>query len=36
VHDLIVVRTPDAVLICHRQEAERIKDLIDKIPPELQ
>jgi mannose-1-phosphate guanylyltransferase len=36
VHDLIVVRTPDAVLICHRQEAERIKDLIDKIPLELQ
>jgi mannose-1-phosphate guanylyltransferase len=36
VHDLIVVRTPDAVLICHRHEAERIKDLIGKIPPELQ
>ena len=35
VHDLIVVRTPDAVLICHRHEAERIKDLIGKIPPEL-
>ena len=36
VHDLIVVQTPDAVLICHRHEAERIKDLIGKIPPELQ
>ena len=36
VHDLIVVRTPDAVLICHRHEAERIKDLIGKLPPELQ
>src|SRR5215469_13619254 len=36
VHDLIVVRTPDALLICHRHEAERIKDLISKIPPELQ
>src|SRR6266498_503832 len=36
VHDLIVVRTPDALLICHRHEAERIKDLIGKIPPELQ
>jgi mannose-1-phosphate guanylyltransferase len=36
VHDLIVVRTADAVLICHRHEAERIKDLIDRIPPELQ
>jgi mannose-1-phosphate guanylyltransferase len=36
VHDLIVVRTPDALLICHRHEAERIKNLIGKIPPELQ
>jgi len=36
VHDLIVVRTSDALLICHRHEAERIKDLIGKIPPELQ
>ena len=36
VHDLIVVRTPDALLICHQHEAERIKDLIGKIPPELQ
>jgi mannose-1-phosphate guanylyltransferase len=36
VHDLIVVRTPDALLVCHRHEAERIKDLIGKLPPELQ
>src|SRR5205809_5129582 len=36
VHDLIVVRTPDALLICHRHQAERMKDLIGKIPPELQ
>jgi mannose-1-phosphate guanylyltransferase len=36
VHDLIVVRTQDALLICHRHEAERIKDLIGEIPPELQ
>jgi mannose-1-phosphate guanylyltransferase len=36
VRDLIVVRTQDALLICHRHEAERIKDLIGKIPPELQ
>src|SRR5881227_4485048 len=36
VHDLIVVRTQDALLICHRHEAERIKDLIGRIPPELQ
>jgi mannose-1-phosphate guanylyltransferase len=36
VHDLIIVRTPDALLVCHRHEAERIKDLIGKLPPELQ
>src|SRR6266513_2323325 len=36
VNDLIVVRTEDALLICDRHEAERIKDLIGKIPPELQ
>ena len=36
VHDLIVVRTPDALLVCHRHEAERIKDMIGKLPPGLQ
>jgi mannose-1-phosphate guanylyltransferase len=36
VHNLIVVRTEDALLICDRHEAERIKELIGKIPPEAQ
>jgi len=36
VHNLIVVRTDDALLICDRHEAERIKELIVKIPPEAQ
>ncbi len=36
VHNLIVVRTKDALLICHRHHAEKIKDLVGKIPPELQ
>jgi mannose-1-phosphate guanylyltransferase len=36
VHNLIVVRTGDAVLICHRHQAEKIKSLIGKLPPELQ
>ena len=36
VHNLIVVRTGDAILICHRHEAERIKNLVAKLPPELQ
>jgi len=36
VHNLIVVRTRDAVLICHRHQAEKIKNLVGKLPPELQ
>jgi mannose-1-phosphate guanylyltransferase len=36
VHNLIIVRTRDAVLVCHRHQAEKIKDLIGKLPPELQ
>ena len=36
VHNLIVVRTGDALLVCHRHQAERIKNLIGKLPEELQ
>lgn len=36
VHNLVVVRTKDAVLVCHRHQAEKIKELISKLPPELQ
>jgi mannose-1-phosphate guanylyltransferase len=36
VHDLIVVETPDALLVCHRHEAEKIKQLVALVPPELQ
>jgi mannose-1-phosphate guanylyltransferase len=36
VHNLVVVRTGDAVLVCHRHQAEKIKNLIGKLPPELQ
>src|SRR5438067_726408 len=36
VHNLIVVRSNDAVLVCHRHQAEKIKDLIGRLPPELQ
>ncbi|MCK6483300.1 MAG: mannose-1-phosphate guanylyltransferase [Phycisphaerae bacterium] len=28
VNDLVIVRSPDATLICHRTEAERIKELL--------
>lgn len=36
VSDLIVVQTADALLVCHRNEAEKIKNLVAQIPPELQ
>jgi mannose-1-phosphate guanylyltransferase len=36
VHNLIVVRTADAILICHRHQAEQIKSLIGHVPKELQ
>ncbi len=36
VSDLIVVETADAILVCNRHEAEKIKHLIAKMPPELQ
>jgi mannose-1-phosphate guanylyltransferase len=36
VHNLVVVRTNDAVLVCHRHQAEKIKNLISKLPPDLQ
>ncbi len=35
VSDLIVVQTGDAVLVCHRDQAEKIKQLVAKLPPEL-
>ena len=36
VRDLIVVQTDDALLVAHRSEAEKIKQLVGKVPPELQ
>ena len=36
VSDLIVVQTADATLVCHRQEAEKIKQLVAKVSAELQ
>ena len=36
VHDMIVVRTADAILICHRHHAEKIKNLVGKLPENLQ
>ena len=36
VHDLIVVETPDALLVCQARDAEKIKQLVAVVPPELQ
>jgi mannose-1-phosphate guanylyltransferase len=36
VHNMIVVRTADAILICHRHQAENIKNLLGHLPEELQ
>ncbi len=36
VRDLIIVQTDDALLVAHRGEAEKIKQLVSKVPPELQ
>jgi len=36
VHNLIVIRTKDAVLVCNRNQADRVKELVHKLPPDLQ
>jgi mannose-1-phosphate guanylyltransferase len=35
VNNLIVVRTRDALLVCHRHHAEKIKNLVAKLPEKL-
>ncbi|PKG33356.1 MAG: mannose-1-phosphate guanylyltransferase/mannose-6-phosphate isomerase [Methanoregula sp.] len=34
VNDLIVVDTPDALLVCHNQQAEQVKDLVTRLNQE--
>jgi mannose-1-phosphate guanylyltransferase len=36
VQDLIVIETGDALLVCHRSEAENIKKLVPRVPAALQ
>ena len=36
VQDLIVIDTGDALLVCHRREAENIKKIVPRVPEELQ
>jgi mannose-1-phosphate guanylyltransferase len=35
VHDLMVISTPDALLVAHRSQAESLKKLVDGLPTEL-
>ena len=35
VHDLVVIATPDALLVAHRSQAEKLKKLVDGLPAEL-
>jgi len=35
VHDLIVVETEDAILIADKDEADRVKKLVEQMPSEL-
>lgn len=35
VHDLMVISTPDALLVAHRSQAETLKKLVDGLPNEL-
>ncbi len=35
VQDLVVVETPDAVLVCHRDAVQNIKKLMPQLPPEV-
>src|SRR5580704_7777401 len=36
VSDLVVVQTADAILVCHRHDVEKIKNLVQAIPKQLQ
>ena len=36
VSNLIVVQTADALLVCSRHEAEKIKQIVARVPPEMQ
>ena len=35
IEDLVVVRTADVTLVCPRAEAERVREIVDRAPPEL-
>jgi len=35
VKDLVVVETADAILVCHRDAVQNIKQIVGKLPKEL-
>ena len=35
VRDLVIVQTDDATFICHRDAAQRVKELVKQLPPSL-
>jgi hypothetical protein len=35
VKDLVIVETADAVLVCHRDAVQNIKQLVQQLPKEL-
>jgi mannose-1-phosphate guanylyltransferase len=35
VEDLVVVETPDAVLVCHRDRVQEIKKVVSQLPSDL-
>ena len=34
IHDMIIVDTPDALLVCRKSDAQRIKDVIARLEAE--
>ena len=36
VNDLIVVQTQDSILVCHRHDVERVKNLVGNLPEQFQ
>jgi len=36
VNDLVVVQTKDSILVCHRNEVERVKNLVGTLPEQFQ
>ena len=35
VRDLVIVQTDDATLVCHRNSAQRVKELVQRLPKDL-